>query len=130
MRVTTDGFLPLLYLVGDSAFQAQRRAWSRAASKAGVTNFGYLFTEPQPAQAAQGLGGMLSSSHLSSLVSRSRELFLQVYHSAEIPFVYGAPPNTSAAALSLSGAMLDYWISFATTLNPNDGRGNKRMYHF
>ena len=23
--------------------------------------------------------------------------------------------------------MLDYWISFATSLNPNDGLGNKRI---
>jgi len=130
VRMTTDGFwLPLPLIVGDLAFQAQRRAWSQAASRAGVTNFGYLFAQPQPASATPGLGGKMRCSHLSLLVSqpRSRELFLQVYHGSEVPFVYGAPPNASATATSLSGAMLDYWISFATSLNPNDGHGNTRI---
>jgi len=65
--MTTDGFfwLPLLLIVGDLAFEAQRRAWSQAASKAGVTNFGYLFTQPQPATAALGFGGKMRYSHLS-----------------------------------------------------------------
>ena len=50
-----------------------------------------------------------------------------MFHTSEIQFVYGAPNDTSAAATLLSGVMLDYWISFATSLNPNDGLGNKRI---
>ena len=50
-----------------------------------------------------------------------------MYHGSEIPFVYGAPNDTSTAATSLSDVMLDYWISFATSLDPNDGYGNKRI---
>ena len=53
--MTTNGS----YIVGDFRFEAQRRAWSQAASRAGVTNFGYLFTQPQPATAARGLGGKM-----------------------------------------------------------------------
>lgn len=53
--------------------------------------------------------------------------FLQVFHSSEVRFVYGAPTDTSAAATALSGVMIDYWVSFATSLNPNDGLGNKRI---
>jgi len=59
--------LCILLIVGDLAFQAQRRAWSQAASRAGVTNFGYLFTQPQPAEAALGLGGKSRSLHTSLL---------------------------------------------------------------
>ncbi len=25
--------------------------------------------------------------------------------------------------------MIEYWLSFATSLNPNDGKGLQRMYH-
>ena len=66
--MTADGFLLLLLIVGDTGFQAQRRAWSQAASRAGVTNFGYLFTQPQPAAPARNFGGKIRCSHLSSLV--------------------------------------------------------------
>jgi len=69
VRIMTDGFwLSPLPIVGDLAFQAQRHAWSQAASKAGVTNFGYLFTEPQLAAAIPSLGGKIRCSHFSSLV--------------------------------------------------------------
>ena len=59
--MTTNGVLPPLFIVGGTWFQAQRRAWSQAASKAGVTNFGYLFTQPQP---APNLGGKNKRSYL------------------------------------------------------------------
>ena len=132
--MTADGFLLLLLIVGDTWFQAQRRAWSQAASKAGVTNFGYLFTQPQPTSPAQSLGGK-SSSRLWYPYPCSHASVLQVYHASEIFSVYGAPNDTSASATSLSNVMLDYWISFATILDPNDGYGNKRiisnpLFHF
>ncbi|KAF8831846.1 hypothetical protein HHX47_DHR1000916 [Lentinula edodes] len=47
-------------------------------------------------------------------------------HASEIPFVYGAPPNATASATGLSEMMIDYWVSFATSLNPNDGKGIAR----
>ena len=56
-------------------------------------------------------------------------IILQVFHSSEVQFVYGAPNDTSTSATLLSGVMLDYWISFATSLNPNDGLGNKRIIY-
>ncbi|KAF8909723.1 esterase 1 [Gymnopilus junonius] len=91
-------------ILGDTAFQAQRRSWSRTATKAGVKTFGYLFTQPQPGSNPA----------------------LGVFHSAEVFFVYGAPPDTSVSALQLSSIMIDYWVSFATSLDPNDGHGNPR----
>ncbi|KAK0219626.1 Alpha/Beta hydrolase protein [Armillaria nabsnona] len=43
----------------------------------------------------------------------------------EIPFVYGTlgSLNERASAKSL---MMDYWVSFATSLDPNDGLGSER----
>ncbi|PFH50826.1 hypothetical protein AMATHDRAFT_60268 [Amanita thiersii Skay4041] len=91
-------------MFGDLTFTSQRRFWSDAASQAGVKTFGYLFTEPQP-----GLPPVLG-----------------VTHTSEIPFVYGIVPNPGESAAKLSSVMIDYWVSFATSLNPNDGRGSKR----
>ena len=61
------------------------------------------------------------------LFGYSIALSLQVYHSSEIVFLYGTPKDTSAAATSLSDVMLDYRILFATSLNPDDGQGIKRI---
>ena len=58
---------------------------------------------------------MLSSLSLSIIVT----------HTLEIPYVYGEPALTSPnpAVRLLSEAMADYWISFAVSLTPNDGKG-------
>lgn len=50
----------------------------------------------------------------------------KVSHGSEIAFVYGAPPNATASATGLSEAMIEYWVSFATSLDPNDGKGISR----
>ncbi|KAH9474384.1 Lipase 2 [Psilocybe cubensis] len=92
-------------LFGDLAFQGQRRAWIQAASRVGVKTFGYLFTQPQPNSGPFG-----------------------VFHGSEVPYVYGAPSDTSASSLRISSLMIDYWVSFATSLDPNDGRGIPRPH--
>jgi hypothetical protein len=53
--------------------------------------------------------------------------FYAVSHTAEIPYVYGQIPQTaSGASQNLSLAMMDYWISFTVSLDPNDRKGVKR----
>ncbi|RDB17172.1 Lipase 2 [Hypsizygus marmoreus] len=89
---------------GDINFQAQRRFWMQTASKAGVKTFGYLFTEPQP-NANPAVG---------------------VSHGSEVRFVYGQPENPTPSATRISSIMIDYWVSFTTSLDPNDGRGIPR----
>ncbi|KAJ7450809.1 extracellular triacylglycerol lipase precursor [Mycena latifolia] len=91
-------------IAGDLNFQSQRRFWMNTAANSGVPTFGYLFTQPQP-NGPPALG---------------------VYHSSEVAFVLGAPPDTSASAILLSRTMTDYWVSFATSLTPNDGLGIPR----
>ncbi|KAJ6483953.1 extracellular triacylglycerol lipase precursor [Mycena sanguinolenta] len=90
-------------IVGDSDFQAQRRLWIETAANAGVKTFGYLFTEPQPTPSALG-----------------------VFHASELAYVFGKPSNTSPASEELSRIMTDYWVSFVTSLTPNDGLGVAR----
>ncbi|KAJ2916213.1 hypothetical protein MD484_g4189, partial [Candolleomyces efflorescens] len=93
-------------ILGDLAFDAARRMWSHVLARNGVNTYGYLFTDPQP----------------------NPELGLGVQHAAEIPYVYGqVPPAFSAASMNLSAVMMDYWISFAVSLNPNDKKGIKHL---
>ncbi|KAK0194628.1 esterase 1 [Armillaria mellea] len=106
----TFGLSPLFKkcaaLTGDLMFDSQRRHWIQTASESGVKAFGYRFTQPSPTLPAD----------------------LGVSHGSEIRFVYGDPGtlNQSASATVLGIAMIDYWVSFATSLDPNDGRGSPR----
>ncbi|KAJ7662161.1 extracellular triacylglycerol lipase precursor [Mycena polygramma] len=94
-------------LVGDIVIQGPRRFLSQTASAKGTQVFSYIFTDPQP----------------------ENPPFLGVAHLSELPYVYGditiAANGTGPG--TLSEIMQDYWISFATSLNPNDGKGAKRM---
>ncbi|KAF4608114.1 hypothetical protein EYR40_000458 [Pleurotus pulmonarius] len=94
-------------IFGDLSFQSQRRSWIQTLSKAGVKTFGYLFTDPQSSNPVNG-----------------------VSHASEIPYVYGAPGifggTVTPEAIALSRIMVDYWVSFATSLDPNDGKGFPR----
>ena len=52
-----------------------------------------------------------------------KAVFVTVSHGTEVLYVYGVPQNGPASVI-LSRNMIDYWVSFATSLDPNDGRGN------
>ncbi|KAF7343254.1 Carboxylic ester hydrolase [Mycena venus] len=93
-------------IYGDLAFHSQRRVWMETAANAGVPTFGYLFTQPQ----------------LPTVFPP----FLGVVHGSEVFYVYGAPADTSPPSVLLSRLMTDYWVSFATSLTPNDGLGIPR----
>ncbi|KAH8111494.1 esterase 1 [Phellopilus nigrolimitatus] len=87
---------------GDISFQSLRREWTQAASLQGVKVFAYLFTDPQTSSGAPQLG---------------------VSHGSEIAYVYGIAPN-GPESVTLSHNMIDYWVSFANSLDPNDDHGN------
>ncbi|KAJ6582089.1 extracellular triacylglycerol lipase precursor [Mycena capillaripes] len=95
----------------DVNFAGVRRGWTEAASKHGVKTYTYLFNDPQ-----------LDSG------------FLGIPHASELSYVYGIPlitfvtPASNEAFNALSPIIMDYWISFASTLNPNDGKGVKRAH--
>ncbi|KAJ7614129.1 extracellular triacylglycerol lipase precursor [Roridomyces roridus] len=91
-------------IIGDMFMLSQRRFWMAAAAKEGVQTYAYMFNESQP----------------------NVDPLLGIAHASEIYSVYGTPFNTSPEGLALSRAMTDYWVSFATSLTPNDGLGVQR----
>ena len=96
----------LASIVGDTQFQAPRRAWVNAVADAGEPVHAFLFADPE-AVATPSLG---------------------VTHGTDVPYFYGTPytsdPTAGAGELSLQ--MMDYVISFVTSLDPNDGKGSSR----
>ncbi|KAF5325380.1 hypothetical protein D9619_009952 [Psilocybe cf. subviscida] len=94
------GFKRESAIIGDTVIQAPRRRLTQAASKFDIPAYAYYFTQPQPF----GLP------------------YDGVAHTTEIAFVYGTTPDTSP----LSEIMMDYWLSYGTSLTPNDGKGSKR----
>ncbi|KAJ7439512.1 esterase 1 [Mycena latifolia] len=90
---------------GDISFQSQRRLWAQTASAQGVKVFCYLFDQPQTPPP------------------------LGVYHGSEVRFVYAGMSPLAASDCNLSRMMIDYWVSFATSLDPNDGLGVPRSYY-
>ena len=86
-------------LVGDIHFEAPRRFWTQTTR---APNYAYLLTDPQP-----GADPALGVSHGSVRPYLFENLSTTV------------PPKVA----NLSRMMLDYWISFAVSLTPNDGKG-------
>ncbi|KAI3619517.1 extracellular triacylglycerol lipase precursor [Moniliophthora roreri] len=62
---------------------------------------------------------------LSSQYKRSAAI---ISHGLELFYVFGLVPLAGGSPLdiALSLKMMDYWISFATVLDPNDGKGESR----
>ena len=83
-------------------FQAPRRLWSQTTRG---PSYAYIFTEPQP----------------------SLDPALGVSHASELPYFFTNLKNGQSNTTRLSRVMLDYWISFAVALTPNDGKGTNSM---
>ncbi|KAL0577565.1 hypothetical protein V5O48_004428 [Marasmius crinis-equi] len=97
------GFKRFAAAFGDLNFQSQRRLFQRAAAGAGVETYGYEFTQPQ-----------------------ANSSYLGVEHSAILHYIYGFVPNATESDTRISQAIIDYWVSFTFSLNPNDGKGAQR----
>jgi carboxylesterase type B len=105
---------------GDLLFQSTRRMWLQAAASHGSKVYGYLLTQPQLGDPS--LGGVpapaLDPHNLNNLNTCS------VDHTATKKFFYGDILTDGVASdAALSFVMMDYWISFANCLDPNDGKG-------
>ncbi|KAK0460654.1 extracellular triacylglycerol lipase precursor [Desarmillaria tabescens] len=103
-----SGWKRVASMTGDLTFDAQRRTWTQTAAAAGVKAYGYQFTQNSSSYSAE----------------------LGVPHTSEIDFVYGKLNSSSepASSMLLSEMMIDYWVSFATSLDPNDGLGTSRPF--
>ncbi|KAJ7134800.1 extracellular triacylglycerol lipase precursor [Mycena epipterygia] len=91
-------------ILGDLAFQSTRRMWLQVAAAGGSKVYGYLLTQPQLGDPSLG-----------------------VDHTATKKYIYGDLLDDGVASDAvLSTMMMDYWISFADCLDPNDGKGTTR----
>ncbi|OBZ71373.1 Lipase 1 [Grifola frondosa] len=115
-------------ICGDWLFQALRRQWTHATSRAGVKTFGYLFSDPQAPDEDPYSWVNPGGTACAFLVPRLPTD--EIGDEAEVSYVFGVPAfnRTPVPANILSLAMMDYWISFAVSLDPNDGRGSQRPH--
>jgi carboxylesterase type B len=82
-------------------FQAIRRFWTRTTS---APTYAYLFTDHPP-------GGDPAAG---------------VFHTADLAYLFGPlSTNGPPAVANFTRTMMDYWISFAASQNPNDNNGAK-----
>ncbi|KAJ3541390.1 hypothetical protein NMY22_g3906 [Coprinellus aureogranulatus] len=88
--------------IGDMIFTAPRRYWSQSAALFGVKSYAYHFTHPDP-QGVPKFG---------------------VTHGEQNAYIHGRVPDQERG---LSTVMMDYWISFVVSLDPNDGKGLTRV---
>jgi len=49
-----------------------------------------------------------------------------VAHASELPYVFGSTQADPTGAGSLGIQIIDYWLAFATSLDPNDQKGSQR----
>jgi para-nitrobenzyl esterase len=100
---------------GDEWMGAPTRTFARLTSARGVPTYVYMFSRVGDDSANRARGA---------------------YHSAEITFVFGRPHPLQASAGSapydstVAEAMSDYWVSFATTGDPNSGPSAGRWPHW
>jgi para-nitrobenzyl esterase len=100
---------------GDDWMGAPTRTFARLTSARGVPTYVYMFSRVGEDSANRARGA---------------------YHSAEITFVFGRPHPLQASAGSapydstVAEAMSDYWMSFATTGDPNSGPSAGRWPHW
>jgi len=100
---------------GDEWMGAPTRTFARLTSARGVPTYVYMFSRVGDDSANRARGA---------------------YHSAEITFVFGRPHplQTSAGSTpydsTVAEAMSDYWVSFATTGDPNSGPSAGRWPHW
>ncbi|KAJ7151204.1 Alpha/Beta hydrolase protein [Mycena filopes] len=110
-------FKRLASIMGDLMVTSQRREWINTASEVGVKTFGYLFTDPgAPPISPPTIGPKAPAAALG------------VPHTSDMVYIFNltAPFHRPASAAALSTQMVDYWLSFATSLDPNDGLGSTR----
>ncbi|KDR71026.1 hypothetical protein GALMADRAFT_254175 [Galerina marginata CBS 339.88] len=104
-------------IFGDFIFESARRTFAENLAAAGVKVFAYRFSDPDATHPVLPTGPAVPGS-------------LGITHSSEISYVFGSPLNPTPTAVKLSKHMMDYWISFATSLDPNDNHLNETRPHW
>ncbi|KXN81464.1 Lipase 2 [Leucoagaricus sp. SymC.cos] len=100
--------------------------FKHAAAILGDTAFHFQcwFSSKQLLKQVSSHGDTFSLNHNLHCIPSS----VVVTHGSEVVYVYGAPQDQLLLSLKLSTMMIDYWVSFAMGLNPNDGKGLECIY--
>ncbi|KAF7325892.1 Carboxylic ester hydrolase [Mycena kentingensis (nom. inval.)] len=120
-------------LWGDFSLEAHTRELRHLISSLDdMPLFGYQFADADArfidiGQASGSLGG--EHSLLKDVDGR---LPFSVAHGTDLPYIFGSGATVlgdlrTPLAQALSTQMMDYWISFVISLDPNDGKGSKRL---
>ncbi|THU80142.1 alpha/beta-hydrolase [Dendrothele bispora CBS 962.96] len=94
----------------------RRRLVNEQLLKASIPTFSYLFADPDAVPVPDFVNGVPAPGSLGAT------------HSSEIFYVFGTLEVVTPTAQKLSDTMMDYWLSFTNSLNPNDLAGNKRPF--
>ncbi|KAL1702610.1 Alpha/Beta hydrolase protein [Schizophyllum commune] len=98
------GYKRLTSMIGDAYFHALRRKWGQIASASGAPTYAFLFAQPAAGDPP----------------------FMGVAHSSNVLYQFGTEAANSLEDAALAMSIMDYWLSFATSLDPNDGSGSQR----
>ncbi|KAI4521186.1 alpha/beta-hydrolase [Schizophyllum commune Loenen D] len=98
------GYKRLTSIIGDAYFHALRRKWGQIASASGAPTYAFLFAQPAAGDPP----------------------FMGVAHSSNVLYQFGTETAASPEDAALATSIMDYWLSFATSLDPNDGLGSQR----
>jgi acetylcholinesterase len=111
---------------GDMQYVVPRRQWMQTVIDQGQPAYGYLFSQPQNFTSPPDVGGasLLSSQPWHLRYQRA----VTVPHTAEMPYLFGDSKDPTPGGKQLSAFMMDYWISFAVNLDPNDSKGVERTW--
>ncbi|KAF5361597.1 hypothetical protein D9758_007331 [Tetrapyrgos nigripes] len=105
----------------DMEFHSMRRFHlNQQLLPAGIRSYSFLFADPDAVPVQDFIIGNPVPGSLG--VPHSSEIFYVFGTLAERPEVKQVTPT----AAKLSEMMMDYWISFANVLDPNDGNGANR----
>ncbi|KAF5361638.1 hypothetical protein D9758_007278 [Tetrapyrgos nigripes] len=103
----SPGYKRAAALNGDASFLSQRRYWQERAAQWGVKSYGYHWT--------------------TARANASLAPYLGVSHESEYSYLFGgAVDHETPGAADLQPLIIDYWVSFITSLNPSDGKGIER----
>ncbi|KAJ4490839.1 extracellular triacylglycerol lipase precursor [Lentinula aciculospora] len=103
----SPGYKEAAALATDIDFSSQRRFWTQTAANASVNTYGYYFNQETSSTAPE----------------------LGVTHGDQVPYTFGTLASvneTDPAAIFLSEVMINYFVSFVNSLDPNDGLGLSR----
>ncbi|KAF6745942.1 Alpha/Beta hydrolase protein [Ephemerocybe angulata] len=112
----------------ESAFEWNSLPWAPVIDNGPGSVFPGLSIPAHRLSVWNGERVIRSTSVLQEVCLNHHKLYHQfgVRHGSEVPYVYGQPPSTDSTGEAISTIVVDYWISFTVSLNPNDKKGAKR----